>query len=43
MAAFLSFVASLACVWAAQQLWGKVVGGRYYTLGLIRYSAKELM
>ena len=42
MASFLSFCLSLATVWCAQQLWGKVVGGRYYHRGLIAYSASDL-
>ena len=42
MSSILAFVCSIATIWAAQKLWGTVVDGRFYTTGLIRYSAKEL-
>ena len=42
MSSILAFVCSIATIWAAQKLWGTVVDGRYYTTGLLRYSAKEL-
>jgi hypothetical protein len=42
MSGFLSFILSMATVRAAQALYGKLEGGRYYTLGLIKYSPSEL-
>ena len=42
MSGFLSFVLSMATIRAAQALFGKLEGGRYYTLGLVRYSPSEL-
>ena len=42
MSGFLSFVLSMVTVRAAQALYGKLEGGRYYTLGLVRYSPSEL-
>lgn len=42
MSSILAFVCSIATIWVAQKLWGTVIDGRFYTTGLIRYSAKEL-
>jgi hypothetical protein len=42
MSSILAFVCSIGSVWAAQKLWGTVRDERFYTTGLIRYSAKEL-
>lgn len=43
MASILSFICSLFTVRVAQIVFGKLVDGRYYTTGLIRYSTKELL
>ena len=43
MSSVLAFVCSIVTVKMAQTLYGKLVDGRHYTTGLIRYSAKELI
>ena len=43
MSGFFSFILSMGTVWCAQRVYGKVVMGRYYHLGLIRYSPAELV
>jgi hypothetical protein len=42
MSSILAFVCSIGSIWFAQKLWGMVRDERFYTTGLIRYSAKEL-
>lgn len=43
MSGFLSFILSMVTIRAAQALYGKLEGGRYYTLGLVKYSPSELI
>lgn len=42
MSSILAFCASIVSVRIAQVLFGKIEGGRYYTVGLIKYSTKEI-
>ena len=42
MSGFFSFILSMVTVRAAQLLYGKIVDGRYYTRGLVGYTAQEL-
>lgn len=42
MSSIVSFVASIFTIWLARKVWGSVVESRFYTTGLVRYSAKEL-
>ncbi len=42
MSATLAFIASLGVLEASTRLFGKLVDGRYYTIGLVRYNASEL-
>lgn len=42
MSATLAFIASLGVLAASTRLFGKLVEGRYYTLGIMRYSPEEL-
>jgi len=42
MSSILAFCASIVSVRIAQMLFGKIEGGRYYTVGLIKYKAEEL-
>ena len=42
MSSVLAFVCSILTVRIAQLLYGKIVGGRYYTRGLIGYTAEEI-
>jgi len=42
MSSILAFCASIVSVRIAQTLFGKIEGGRFYTVGLLKYSAKEL-
>jgi len=42
MSATLSFVTSLLTLWIASKVFGKIVDDRYYTVGFIKYSAKEI-
>lgn len=42
MSATLAFICSLGVIGGCAKLFGFISGGRYYTLGLIRYSASEL-
>lgn len=42
MSSTLSFITSMATVWFATKVFGFITEDRYYTLGWIRYSTKEL-
>ena len=42
MSAVLAFIASLITVAAAEKLFGSIKQGRFYTVGLIKYSVEEL-
>lgn len=42
MSATLAFICSLGVIGGAAKLFGFITDGRYYTIGLIRYSASEL-
>lgn len=42
MSSVLAFICSMITVRIAQTLYGKIVEGRHYTTGLIRYSQGEL-
>ena len=42
MSSTLSFITALGVRAASTRLFGKLVEGRYYTIGLVRYSAEEL-
>jgi len=42
MSATLAFIASLGVLKAATAVFGKMVGGRYYHVGLIKYSVQEV-
>jgi hypothetical protein len=42
MASVLAFCSSILTVRIAQFLFGKIVGGRYYTVGVIKYSRSEI-
>jgi len=42
MSAVTAFIGSLMALKAATRVFGKLVDGRYYTIGLVRYSAEEL-
>lgn len=42
MSSTAAFIASLGVLEGATRLFGKISEGRYYTIGLIRYSASEL-
>lgn len=42
MSGILSFVCSIVTVRAAQIVFGQIKEGRYYTVGLVKYSAEEL-
>lgn len=42
MSSILAFICSLVTVRIAQTVFGHITDGRFYTTGLIRYSAKEL-
>ncbi len=42
MSATLSFVTSMGTLWVASKVFGFITDGRYYTVGLIKYSAEEL-
>jgi hypothetical protein len=43
MSAILAFISSLVTVKAAMLLFGYIESGRYYKVGLVKYSVKELM
>lgn len=43
MSSVVAFIGSLGALNVATRLWGKVVDARYYTTGIIRYSASELV
>jgi multisubunit Na+/H+ antiporter MnhF subunit len=42
MSSTLSFITSMAVLGASTRLFGTVTDGRYYTVGWIKYSTKEL-
>lgn len=42
MAATLAFIMSLGVLWIAEKVFGTLTGGRYYKVGLVKYSVKEL-
>lgn len=42
MSSVVAFIGSLVALKVAARLFGKLEGGRYYTLGLIKYSPEEL-
>lgn len=42
MSSTLSFITSLGVLYLATRLFGKLVDGRYYTIGIMRYSAEEI-
>ena len=42
MSAVLAFISSLATIKVAEAMFGRITGGRYYHVGLIKYSAEEL-
>lgn len=42
MTAIVAFLASIPTVLIAKLVWGQVTEGRYYHVGLIKYSAEEL-
>lgn len=42
MSATLSFVTSMFTLWVASKVFGFIVDGRYYTVGLVKYSTEEL-
>lgn len=42
MSAVLAFVSSIVTVQVARVLFGRVVDGRYYHVGLVKYAAEEL-
>ena len=43
MSGILSFVCSIATVRIAQFVFGQIKDGRYYTVGLVKYSKEELV
>lgn len=43
MSGVLAFVASIMTVRVARLVFGRVVEGRYYHVGLVKYSVKELL
>ncbi|MDP2323507.1 MAG: hypothetical protein Q8N51_05700 [Gammaproteobacteria bacterium] len=42
MSATLSFVTSMFTLWVASKVFGFITEGRYYTVGLVKYSTEEL-
>ena len=42
MSSVVAFIGSLMALKAAERLFGKMVGGRYYHVGLIKYSVQEV-
>ena len=42
MSSVLAFISSMVTVRLARLLYGHITDGRFYTTGIIRYSAKEL-
>ena len=42
MSATLSFVTSMFTLWVASKVFGFIRDGRYYTVGVIKYSVEEL-
>ena len=42
MSATLSFITSIATLGIAAKLWGFLKDGRYYTVGLMKYSIAEI-
>lgn len=43
MSSIVAFICSLATVKGAELLFGQITEGRYYRVGLIKYSREELM
>ena len=43
MSGILSFVCSIVTVRVAQFVFGQIKDGRYYTVGLVKYSKEELV
>lgn len=43
MSGILAFVCSIATVRIAQFVFGQIKDGRYYTVGLVKYSKEELV
>lgn len=42
MSAVMAFICSIVTVKVAERVFGHIVDGRYYHVGLIKYSAEEL-
>lgn len=42
MSATLAFIVSLVTVYCAEKLFGSIKDGRYYKVGLVKYSIEEL-
>ena len=42
MSSTLSFITSMVTVWVATKLFGSITDGRYYTVGILKYSIAEL-
>ena len=42
MASILAFVSSMATMWMATKLYGSIAAGRYYTVGIVKYTKEEL-
>lgn len=42
MSAVLAFISSIATMGVANRVFGNIKEGRYYTVGLIKYSVEEL-
>ena len=42
MTASTSFITSLATITFAKHLFGKIVDGRYYTVGILKYNRSEI-
>ena len=42
MSAILAFICSIVTVAVARKLWGHIVADRYYTVGFVKYSVKDL-
>lgn len=42
MSATLAFVCSIGVTWVAAKVFGFITDGRYYTVGLVKYSVGEI-
>ena len=42
MSATLSFITSMGVIWFAGKLYGHIKDGRYYTVGIVKYSVEEI-